>query len=227
LKHKIPSIFTILAISAAPLFGDPVADALARMDRNAQVFKGCITDIRKIAHNAAVDINDEVTGKMWVKRPTPRDLRVKIEFGPPKPETVVLEGTTASIYYPSAKIVQVYEVGKNKQLFEQFFLLGFGGSGKDLANSYEISALPPEKIGETPTTHLQLVPKSPDVLKNIRKVELWLSDVTGYPAQQKLYQPSGDYIQVTYTNLQVNPNIPDSALKLKLPKGVQIQHPQQ
>ena len=55
---------------------------------------------------------------------------------------------------------------------------------------------------------------------------LWISDATGYPVQQKFFQSGGDYHFVTYSDLKINPDLPDSALKLKLPKGVKREFPQ-
>ena len=212
-----------LALLAA---ADPVADALARMDRNAAAFKGATLEFRQISHNAAVGIDDEQSGTMWLKRSGSGDLRAKIEFREPKPRTIVIDGQTASIYYPRLNLVQEYPMAKYRDLFEQFFLLGFGGTGKELANNYNITSLGSETINSEPATHLQLIPKSPQMLKNIRKVELWLSDRTGYPVQEKVFQASGDYTLMIYNNLKVNPSLPDSSLKLKLPKSVQVEHPQ-
>jgi outer membrane lipoprotein-sorting protein len=54
---------------------------------------------------------------------------------------------------------------------------------------------------------------------------LWIAE-SGYPAQQKFYLPAGDYSLVTYINLKPNVDMPDSALKLKLPKNVKREYPQ-
>jgi outer membrane lipoprotein-sorting protein len=56
------------------------------------------------------------------------------------------------------------------------------------------------------------------------KFELWISDETGISVQQKMYQRGGDYSLATYTNMKINQNLPDSAVKLNLPKGVQHEH---
>ena len=40
--------------------------------------------------------------------------------------------------------------------------------------------------------------------------------------QQKFFETGGDYVLTTYTNMVFNPPIPDSALKLEIPKGVKI-----
>jgi outer membrane lipoprotein-sorting protein len=76
------------------------------------------------------------------------------------------------------------------------------------------------------TTRLELTPKTPEVLQHLSKVDLWLSDATGYPVQQKFHLPGGDYRMVTYTNVKINPDLADSALKLQVPRGVKREYPQ-
>lgn len=218
--------YSLLLLSGLILSAeDPVPVALARMDRNAAVFTGVSTDITRVTHNAFLNSNHTETGTMLLKRPAPRDMRVLMTIAPPDQKTVSMQGETAQVYIPNAKTLQVYDAAKFRALFDQFFLLGFGSSGKELSAAYDLSSLPGEAVNGEKTLHFQLIPKAKNVRDQLPKVELWLSDASGYPLQQKLYFPNGDYQTITYSNLKVNPKIPDSALKLKPPKGVQTTYP--
>jgi len=222
IRGFVTSCFCAL-LSAA----DPLATALAKLDANAASFRSASANIRYQTHNAVVDIDSTQTGTILLKRPAPREMHALIDFKEPDAHTVSLQGEVAQIYYPKIKTVQEYQVGKKRDLFDQVFLLGFGGSGKELSSAYDITLVAPEEtVNKEKTIHLQLVPKQKQVLSFLRKVDLWLSTNTGYPVQQKGIQPSGDSTLLTYSDLKVNPNIPDSALKLKLPKGVQRVTPQ-
>ncbi|MDQ6679076.1 MAG: outer membrane lipoprotein carrier protein LolA [Acidobacteriota bacterium] len=207
--------------------GDPLQTALSRLDANAASFKSAKAKITYTTHNVAVDLDTTQTGSILLKRPAPRELRALIDFTGADAHTLMLQGQTAQLYYPKINTVQEYEIGKNRDLFEQVFLLGFGGSGKELAAAYDVTLLGADEVrnGEK-TTHLQLIPKSKQVSQYLRKVELWLSNSTGYPVQQKGYQPSGDSTLLAYADLIINSNIPDSALKLKPRKGFQKVYPQ-
>lgn len=218
----------LLVLSAASLAAaDPLATALAQLDTNAAAFRSASADIRYTTHNAVVDIDTTQNGKLLVKRGAPHEMKALIDFAPPDAHTVALEGGIAQIYYPKIKTVQEYQVGKKRDLFDQVFLLGFGGSGKELSAAYEVTLVAAEEsVSGEKTVHLQLVPKQKDVLSFLRKVDLWLSTTTGYPVQQKGVQPSGDSTLLGYSSLKVNPNISDKALKLKLPSGVQKVYPQ-
>ncbi len=215
----VPSIFCLAA--------DPLAATLAKMDTNSASFRSASANIRYQTHNAVVDIDTTQTGTILLKRPAPRQMHALIDFKDPDAHTVSLEGEVAQIYYPKIKTVQEYQVGKKRDMFDQVFLLGFGGSGRDLSAAYDITLVAPEElVNNEKTVHIQLVPKQKQVLSFLRKVDLWLSTATGYPVQQKGVQPSGDSTLLTYSALKINPNISDSALKLKLPKGVQKVTPQ-
>jgi outer membrane lipoprotein-sorting protein len=67
-----------------------------------------------------------------------------------------------------------------------------------------------------------LVPKAPAAAQKVPKVDLWLDTAKANPVQLKVTQASGDTITLQYSNLKLNPNLSDSDLKLKLPKGVHI-----
>jgi outer membrane lipoprotein-sorting protein len=87
-------------------------------------------------------------------------------------------------------------------------------AGSDLASKYEITNLGSEPIEGQNSTHLDLVPKSPEVLKQLKRVEVWISSASGYPIQQKLHQGGGDYRLVTYSGVKINPKVSWSALEL-------------
>ena len=64
-------------------------------------------------------------------------------------------------------------------------------------------------------------------LQRLKKAELWISDVTGLPVQQRFVtSASGDFMLVTYTNVKLNPSLSDSSLKPSLPRDARIEHPQ-
>ena len=115
------------------------------------------------------------------------------------------------------KTVEEYDFGKS---VEKYMALGFGASGKELKADYSVRELGSEAANGQKTLKLELIPKAKEVLQQFPKIELWMSDSTAYPVQQKLYQTGGDYMLVTYADVVINPSLPDSAFKLNIPKGV-------
>jgi outer membrane lipoprotein-sorting protein len=121
--------------------------------------------------------------------------------------------------------VQEYDISKYKDLAEQFLLLGFGTTSKELSAAYDVSLVGVENVGSEKTTRLQLIPKSKELLAHLLRVDLWISDSLGVPIQQKFYTPGDNYNLCTYSDVMKNPNLPDSAVKLNLPKGTKREHP--
>ena len=198
----------------------------ARIDQVASGFKGLTADLHKISHTEVINEDNVDDGNITVKRPKPKDIRMLVDIQKPDRKTVAIDGRKVEIYYPKMNTVQEYDAGKNRALLEEFLLLGFGSTSADLQGGYTIRLGGPETVAGQKSTRLELIPKSKEAQAHLKKVELWISDSTGLTVQQKFYQAGGDYSLATYTNIRLNPNLPDSALKLNLPKGVKRETPQ-
>lgn len=209
-----------------PAGAETLNDVLSRMDQASAQFKAVTGNIRQLAHTDVVNEDDIATGTISMKRVKAHDVRMLIDLTKPDPKMVSLQEKALSIYLPKIATVQNYEVGKNRGLLEQFLLLGFGATRAELEAAYSIQWIGEETVNGVKTGHMELTPKSPEVLHRVKKIGLWLSEATGYPAQHKIFMPGNDYWLVNFSNLKLNPNLPDAALKLKLPKGVKQEYPQ-
>ena len=224
---SIFAIFSTMALGWGALAADSSLSAtLARMDEAAAQFKGLQADVQKTAHTAVMNEDSVDAGTIVVKRPKPNDIRVLFDFKPPNPRQVMIAGVKVDIYYPGINTVQEYNLGKSRSLVEQFMLLGFGSNSKDLESAYSIRLGGPETVAGQKATRLELIPKSQEVLAHLKRVDLWISDAMSIAVQQKLFYPGGDYLLATYTNIKLRPNLPDSAVKLDLPKSVKREYPQ-
>ena len=199
---------------------DDLPAVYAKIDSAAAGFKGLTADIRKTAHMDVINEDDVDTGKILVKRAKPHDLRFRFDFTNP-PKQVAFSGTKLEIYYPKTFTVEEGDLGKRKRMIEEFMLLGFGSTSQDLRSAYTVRLLGQEPVNAQPTWHIELTPKSSEMAQTFPKIELWISTASGMALQQKLYDKGGkDYHLATYTNMKLRSDIPDSDLKLDLPKGV-------
>ena len=227
IKGATFAIFSAMALGWGALAADSSLSAtLARMDEAAAQFKGLQADVQKTAHTAVMNEDSVDAGTIVVKRPKPNDIRVLFDFKPPNPRQVMIAGVKVDIYYPGINTVQEYNLGKSRSLVEQFMLLGFGSNSKDLESAYSIRLGGPETVAGQKATRLELIPKSQEVLAHLKRVDLWISDAMSIAVQQKLYEPGGDYLLATYTNIKLRANLPDSAVKMDLPKSVKREYPQ-
>jgi outer membrane lipoprotein-sorting protein len=198
---------------------------LDRIDKAGAAFRGMSAKVRRLSHTAVINEDNQDSGTILLKRSHPKDLRMLIDLTQPDPKTVAFQGHTVDFYYPKIATVQEFDVGKEKALLEQFLLLGFGTSRAGLLDSYKLRLVGPDTVSGQKCDLLELIPKSKEVLQHLLKLEMCVAD-NGYPIQQKFYFPGGDYQLATYSDMKINPDLPDSELKLHLPKNVKREYPQ-
>jgi outer membrane lipoprotein-sorting protein len=207
----------------ANLRAESVDAILARMDQTAPNFHAMTADVQMVTYTAI--LNDKTTekGTLKMQRLKNNEMRAIIDFsGQTDARVIAFLGKIVRIYYPNLNSYQDFEVGKNTQVLNQYLLLGFGSSGKDLARSYDITPEGSEDVNGQTTTKLLLVPKDAKVKERLTKVEVWIPNGAAYPVQQQFYEPSGNYRKVTYSNIQLNPPM-SGTLELKLPPGAKKQ----
>lgn len=224
---RYSSYTALLCLLAANASGAATTeDVLSRMDAASTSFKSATADIKRVTHTAVLNDNAEESGAFSVLRTKGRDVRMLINFTKPDPKSVAFADKKAQIFYPKLNQVELYDLGKYGKLVDQFLLLGFGTPGRDLASSYNIKMMGEETVAGKKTLKLELIPKSKEAREQLTKVELWLSENADFPVQQKFYQPSGDYIFITYSDVKLNAPLTQDALALKMPKDVKKVTPQ-
>ncbi|MCS7026622.1 MAG: hypothetical protein NZV14_17635 [Bryobacteraceae bacterium] len=182
--------------------------------------------IRKLTYTAVIRDTTEELGEIAMRRGKNRDMEVRVDFSQPDAKTWAFRGRKAELFLPKINTVQEYDLGKHGRLLDQFLLLGFGSLSKDLEKSYIIKLLGEEILGGRKTSKLELIPRSSQARQHLAKVEIWIPTDSSYPVQQKFDQGSGDYTLVTYSEIKLEPFLPDSAVRLILPKGVRREYPQ-
>jgi outer membrane lipoprotein-sorting protein len=198
---------------------------LDRLDQSARGFRNVMADVVRVTHTAIINDNSEESGHMKMIR-SGSGVQVLIEFTRPDAKVYVFRDKKAEVYYPKIQTIHEYDLGKSKSLVEQFLLLGFGTSGKDLSKSYMVTAGGEDSINGAKATRLELAPKSAKVKEYFSKVELWIPLDAGYPVRQKFHQASGDTTTITYSNPRLNTALTSDALLLKAPVGAKREYPQ-
>lgn len=210
-------------LAGVPLNGQSVEAVLGRMDKAAPSFHAMTADVKMTTHTAIINDTNVESGTFRMQRLKGQEVRAVLDFsGQSDARQIGFLGRIVRIYYPKLNSYQDYDLGKNTDVLNQFLLLGFGSSGKDLASSYDITDAEQEKVNGRDTNKLILVPKSAEVAKRLSKIEMWIPDDAAYPVQQQFYEPSGNFRVITYTNINLKPPI-KGKLELKLPPGVKKQ----
>lgn len=218
--------FVLALVWPQGLTATPLEDALARLDKAAAGFRGLTAHIKKTSYTAIIKESSEEYGKMTLYRPKPKDLRMLVEFENPEVRAVAFQNRKIQIFYPKLMTVQEYDLGKQASLVDQFLLLGFGTSSRDLLQSYDIKWTGEEAMPAGKADRLELTPKSEEARKSVKRIEIWISQADGVTVQQKVHQPSRDFVLISYADTKLNPAMTEDSVKLKLPKGVKKETPQ-
>jgi outer membrane lipoprotein-sorting protein len=218
--------FLLIAATAAAVHGQNLQAVLSRMDVAGNQFKAMTSHMDRITHVDVINDDTPESGTIRITRSKAKEIRVSLDFSKPEPKQVAISERKVEIYYPKANRVEEYDLGKYKSLVDQFVLLGFGTTGKDLQKAYNLKFVKDETVAEQKCSRIELDPKDSKVKKQYSKFELCIADPGGYPVLQKLIEPSGNYTSITYSDIKLNPDLRPEAMNLNLPAGVKREYPQ-
>jgi outer membrane lipoprotein-sorting protein len=124
------------------------------------------------------------------------------------------------VFTPKINRVEEYDLGKNREMVDQYVLLGFGTKSENVRKSYLVSVLRETELDHKKTVLLELTPKSEHVRKQIARIQMWIDEASWLPIQQKFFESgTEDYLIFHYTNVMKNLKIEDSRFKQDWPKG--------
>ncbi len=190
----------------------------AKMDDVSKTFRSSQADIERTHVTVLVNDRDVSSGKFYYVRQD-RQPRVKLELAKPVVQQLLIDKGKLQLYTPSTKQVQEAMLGEHQDKVDMFMSLGFGQSSQDVKKNYTVSLGPDEVVDGKKTTVLQLKPKNSTAFKS---VQMWMDQQTWVAVQIKTTEASGDYLTVKFSNIKINPGIPDSVFTLKLPKDVHV-----
>jgi len=211
-------VVLMAAVMAASAFGQSkqgnLEEVLNLLDRVSLGFRTVQTNFVWDQYQKVVNEHDVQTGVMYFRRAgTSVEMAAHIQH--PDLKYVLFSGSQLQVYLPRIDQVTQYAAGKNRQDFQAYLVLGFGGRGHDLLKSFDVRYAGLENIDGVATYKLELVPKSPRVKGMFRLITLWIDRQTGMSVQQ-LFQESGDdYRLAKYSKIRINQKLPDDAFKLK------------
>jgi outer membrane lipoprotein-sorting protein len=189
---------------------------LAMMDKSAKDFHTLTADIEHIKYTDVVKDTSTETGKLLVRR----DEKMRIEFFKPDRRTILRTGDSLFVFTPKINRVEEYDLGKNRDLVDQYVLLGFGTKSDNVRKSYEVNVIGETELDNKKTVQIELTPKSDQMRKQIAKIQMWIDKASWLPIQQKFFESgSEDYLIFHYTNVMKNLKIGDNQFKQDWPKS--------
>jgi outer membrane lipoprotein-sorting protein len=215
----------ILVAASTAARAESLKELLARMDRSAETFQGMNANLTQVQHTAIINDDDRDSAMVRLKK-TKDGLRGYVEFAEPNQRIIGFQNRQLQVFYPKTNTVDIYDLGKQGAQLDQFLLLGFGTSGKELEKSYKMRVIGTETLNGKPVTTLELTPKTAEALEYLQKVELWIPQNASYPVQEKIFKNGQDYILINYSDVKINSGLTDKDLELHLPAKVKKNYPQ-
>jgi len=190
----------------------------AKMDDVAKMFRSTTSDIERTHVTVLVNDKDVSSGKFYYVREG-KEPRVRLDLAKPANQQLLIDKGKLQIYTPNLKQVQEATLGEHQDKVEMFMALGFGQSSQDLKRNFSVSLAPDEVVDGKMTTVLELKPKNSAMFKS---VQMWMDQQRWISVQIKTTEAGGDYLNLKFSNIKINPKIPDSTFVLRLPSDVRV-----
>ena len=212
----LASLALFFLIAVVPAFSQQpeLEHVLGQMDSAAAKFRSAEASFVWDHYQKVVEETDTQKGKIYFRR-SGNQTEMLSDITDPEPKSVLFTDSKIRLYQPKIDQVTVYDTGKNREAFESFLVLGFGGGGHEMLKSFDVKYQGSETLNGAETAKLELVPKSAKVRNNVDHILLWIDPARGISAQQQFFEPSGDYRLSKYSDIKLNEKIPDSTFKLK------------
>jgi outer membrane lipoprotein-sorting protein len=134
------------------------------------------------------------------------------------------------VYTFAGGVFKLFEGGNLNQVttlsqfskYESYFMLGFGASGRELEEKWEIVYAGSETLQDgkrsVKTEKLELIARDPAVRKNLPKVTIWVDPVSGVNLKQVFEEGRGQSRVSVYFNMKINQPQPADAYTFKTDK---------
>jgi len=219
MKKVVCLLCLLVCIPFAEAQSLTLEQVFAKMDEVSRTFKSTQSDIERTHVTVLVNDKDVSSGKFYYVRQA-KQPRVRLVLTKPAQQELLIDKGKLQIYYPKLKQVQEANLGDHQAQVEMITAMGFGQSSQELKKNFtDIKLGPEEMIDGKKTIVLDLTPKDTGTFKAVR---MWMDPQNWVAVQIKTTEAGGDYGTVKFTNIRINPPIPESMFTLKLPPGVTV-----
>jgi outer membrane lipoprotein-sorting protein len=221
----IPHFFFVALSLVLAQQQTPTLDSiLKKMDAVSATFQTAQADFVWDQYQKVVDETDTQKGTVYYRR-SAKKIEMMADIKQPDQKFVLYKDSLLQVYQPKIEQVMNYSAGEHGNELESFLVLGFGGSGEDLKQSFDVTFQGEETIDNIATAKLQLIPKSEKLRNNISKILLWIDLGRGVSVQQQFIQTQGDYRLAKYSNIRIPAKIGNDVFRLKTTSKTQIISP--
>src|SRR5437588_5883073 len=118
--------------------GSSLENVLTQMDSAAAQFRNAQADFVWDQYQKVVNETDTQKGKVYYRRTGKGETQMSANIQSPDEKYVLFADGKVRLYQPKIEQVNEYDAGKNRDQFQSFLVLGFGGRGHDLLKQFDV-----------------------------------------------------------------------------------------
>jgi outer membrane lipoprotein-sorting protein len=225
--HLRKLIFAVLMILAmlqarAAFAADDLKSVLSRLDAASANFHTTSADVEfDTVQTQPIYDKDVQKGVAYYKREGhsfQMAAHIREVNGKPAAKDLTYSAGKVVFFDQQANQERVMDATK----YESNLLLGFGASGKELADKWQITYAGQETVDGVKTDKLELIAKDPNVLKLFPKVTIWLDTDRAVSLKQVFDEGQGTSRTCIYSQIKTNQSLPRDAFTFKTNKQTQF-----
>ncbi|HEX4758083.1 MAG TPA: hypothetical protein VH308_08880 [Terracidiphilus sp.] len=224
--HSRKLIFCALVILAmlparAALAADDLKSVLSRLDVASANFRTTSAAVEfDTVQTQPIYDKDVQKGMAYYKRDGHTfQMAAHISEANGRPATKVYTYSSGKVLFYDQQANQERMLDATK--YESYLLLGFGASGKELADKWQITYDGQETVDGVKADKLELIAKDPNVLKLFPKVTIWLDTDRAVSLKQVFDEGPGTSRTCIYSQIKTNQSLPKDAFTVKTNKQTQ------
>jgi len=215
-RKLVITAFLALLLPVPGAFADDLEGVLRKLDAAAASFQSTTADFEfDSTQTDPVPDTDVQKGIVYYDRKGnafQMGVHINEVNGKPVPKIITVSGGVFKLY---EQLPNQVTTSSKVSKYESYLVLGFGASGKDLQQKWNITYLGSETLNGIKTDKLQLIAKDPQVLKLFPKVVIWIDPSRGVSLKQFFDEGQGQSRTCIYSNIKVNQPLPADAFTFK------------
>lgn len=222
-RKLVIATFIALLLPVRAAFADDLEGVLRKLDAAAANFQSTTADFEfDSTQTDPVPDTDVQKGTVYYDRKGnafQMGVHINEVNGKPVPKIITVSGGVFKLY---EQLPNQVTTSSKVSKYESYLVLGFGASGKDLQQKWNITYLGSETLSGIKTDKLQLIAKDPQVLKLFPKVVIWIDPSRGVSLKQFFDEGQGQSRTCIYSNIKVNQPLPADAFTFKTDSKTQF-----
>ena len=189
---------------------DHLNEVLRQMDAAGAKFKSAEADFHKDTFQRVVRETTTQNGTIYFLK-SGSALQMGAVISPPEAKVVEYKDGRLRIFDPGPDHLTELDGRNNQAQYESFLTLGFGGSGKDLEKTWNITDQGAESLNDGASAvkveKLDLVAKDPGQRNSIAHVTIWVDPARAISLKQEFFFTSEDTQTAVYTHIRYNQSV--------------------